>query len=66
MTKYGPITLKWGVTDSTELHDWHEQIIEGDIQRKNIAIVVVDETGSDKAPGGRYRRRGRASTTRPI
>jgi phage tail-like protein len=49
LTKYGPITLKWGVTDSTELHDWHEQIIEGDIQRKNIAIVVVDETGSDKA-----------------
>jgi phage tail-like protein len=49
LTKYGNITLKWGVTDSMLLHDWHRQIVDGDIQRKNIAIVVVDETGADKA-----------------
>lgn len=49
LTKYGNVTLKWGVTDSKELHDWHRQIVDGTIQRKNIAIVVVDETGQDKA-----------------
>lgn len=49
MTKYGNVTLKWGVTDSMALHDWHRQIVNGDIQRKNIAIVVVDESGQDKA-----------------
>jgi phage tail-like protein len=49
LTKFGNITLKWGVTDSMELHDWHRQIVNGDIVRKNIAIVVLDETGSDKA-----------------
>ncbi|MGE0825104.1 MAG: phage tail protein [Candidatus Binatia bacterium] len=49
LTKFGNITLKWGVTDSMDLHNWHRQIVNGDIQRKNIAIVVVDEAGNDKA-----------------
>lgn len=49
LTKFGNVTLKWGVTDSMELHNWHRQIVDGDIQRKNIAIVVVDEAGQDKA-----------------
>ncbi len=49
LTKYGNVTLKWGVTDSMVLYEWHRQIVNGDIQRKNIAIVVVDESGADKA-----------------
>jgi phage tail-like protein len=51
LTKYGNITLKWGVTQSTELHDWHKAIVAGQIQsnRKQVAIVVMDEAGTDKA-----------------
>ena len=49
LTKYGNVTLKWGVTDSVELYQWHQRIVEGNIDRKNIAIVVVDEAGADKA-----------------
>ena len=51
LTKYGDITLKWGITDSMELFDWHRQIVDGDIAngRKNIAIVVQNEAGEDKA-----------------
>jgi phage tail-like protein len=49
LTKFGNVTLKWGVTDSTALYDWHRQIVNGDIVRKNVAIVVVDEAGNDKA-----------------
>jgi phage tail-like protein len=49
LTKYGNVTLKWGITDSLELHNWHRQIVDGDIQRKNIAINVVDEAGENKA-----------------
>ena len=49
LTKYGNVTLKWGITDSLELHNWHRQIVDGDIQRKNIAIIVVNEAGEDKA-----------------
>jgi phage tail-like protein len=51
LTKYGNITLKWGVTDSVELFNWHKAIVAGQIKdnRKQVAIVVVDESGADKA-----------------
>lgn len=51
LTKYGNITLKRGITDSLEISNWHKQIIAGQIQsnRKQVAIVVVDEAGADKA-----------------
>lgn len=49
LTKYGNLTLKWGATDSLELFTWRQQIVDGDIVRKNVAIVVVDESGNDKA-----------------
>lgn len=51
LTKYGNITLKWGVTTSKELYNWHKAIVAGQIQsnRKNVAIVVQDESGADKA-----------------
>jgi phage tail-like protein len=51
LTKYGNITLKWGVTDSMELNDWHKAILAGQIQsnRKPVAIIVMDEAGDPKA-----------------
>ncbi len=51
LTKFGNITLKWGVTDSLELFNWHKQIMAGQIKsnRKQVAIVVLDEAGTDKA-----------------
>jgi phage tail-like protein len=51
LTKYGNITLKWGVTDSTELYEWHKKILAGQIgsQRKKAKIIVQGEDGTDKA-----------------
>lgn len=49
LTKYGNISLKWGITDSMELYNWHKEAASGNIQRKNISIVVIDEAGNDKA-----------------
>ena len=49
LTKYGNVTLKWGITDSMELHDWHRQIVNGDIQRRAVSIVIQDEEGQDRA-----------------
>ena len=49
LTKYGNLSLKWGITDSMELYNWRTQIISGNIQRKSIAVVLIDEAGSDKA-----------------
>lgn len=47
LTKYGNVTLKWGVTTSMELYNWHRQIVDGEIVRKNITIVSVNEIGDD-------------------
>lgn len=51
LTKYGVVTLKWGVTDSTELADWYQEIVNGGIEnaRKQVTINVLGEDGSDKA-----------------
>lgn len=51
LTKYGNVTLKWGITDSKEMSVWHEAIVAGQIQtnRKQVAIIVQDEAGVDKA-----------------
>lgn len=51
LTKYGNVTLKRGVTNSLDLVNWHRQIVDGQIanNRKNVAIIVQDEAGNDKA-----------------
>src|ERR1700704_6873411 len=53
LTKYANVTLKWGITDSVELAEWHQQIVGGatpltDI-RKTVVIRMQDEAGNDKA-----------------
>ena len=47
-TKYPNIVLKWGLTDSTELYDWHHAALTGNIQRKNGSIVQLDFQGNEK------------------
>lgn len=53
LTKYANITLKWGVTDSMELYNWHAKVVEtgsgGEGNRKKVTVVVLDESGRDKA-----------------
>lgn len=51
LTKYGNITLKWGITDSMDLYKWRQQVIDTGAEgaRKNMSIIMVDEAGADKA-----------------
>jgi len=49
LTKYGNLSLKWGVTDSLDLYNWHRKAVDGNVQRKNVAVVLLDEAGNDKA-----------------
>lgn len=49
LTRFGRVTLKRGVTTSLDLFNWHKQIIGGQIVRKNVAIVVLDDAGADIA-----------------
>jgi phage tail-like protein len=50
--KYGNLTLKWGTTDdSIELYNWRKKVEQGQMKeaRRNIAVIVQDEEGNDKA-----------------
>lgn len=54
LTKYGNITLKWGLTvggSALDLFRWHADISAGQIktQRKTVVIAVLDEAGVDSA-----------------
>lgn len=48
LNKYSNITLKWGMTDDTELWDWRKKAIAGKVERKNGSIVLLDESGEEK------------------
>jgi phage tail-like protein len=39
---YPDIVLKWGVTQSRELYNWHLAVINGQLQRRNGSIVLLD------------------------
>jgi phage tail-like protein len=54
LTKYGNITLKWGLAvgaSALDLFKWHQAVSAGAVkdQRKNVAIVVQDEAGQAAA-----------------
>lgn len=53
LTKYANITLKWGLTDSHDLADWHKQVVDDvalvDGVRRTVLIHVMNEAGQDKA-----------------
>ncbi|MEO7863502.1 MAG: phage tail protein [Nitrospirales bacterium] len=47
--KFSNITLKRGVTNSSELHDWHKENIQGVTKRKRVSITAVNEDGTNGA-----------------
>lgn len=48
MTKYSNIVLKRGITDDVELYQWHRQAIQGNVQRRNGSIVLLDRQGTEQ------------------
>ena len=44
--EYSAITLRYGVTRSKELFDWFKTGVKGQLQRKNLSIVLVDGDGT--------------------
>jgi phage tail-like protein len=45
---FTPITLKRGVTTSTELYDWRQTVLDGKADRRNGSIVMLDDTGAER------------------
>jgi conserved hypothetical phage tail region protein len=54
MTKYGTVSLKWGLTvggSALDMFRWHADVSAGQIKdkRKKVVIVAQDEAGADAA-----------------
>jgi phage tail-like protein len=48
-TRYGPITLKRGLTDNTELWDWYKANLDSPVDYKSMSIVFQDHGHNEKA-----------------
>lgn len=46
ITSYGEITLRQGLTRSTELWDWFMATVNGEIQRNAVSIILLDARGT--------------------
>ena len=49
LKKYGHITLRKGLADTTVLYDWITAGIEGEVERKTLTITLLDQTESPVA-----------------
>lgn len=45
---YPDLTLKWGVTTSTDLYEWHRAALNGQIQRRNGSIILLDDQNREQ------------------
>lgn len=48
ITKYPNLTLKRGILDADELWRWHEQVVDGTVERNTITIKLQDIQKEDK------------------
>lgn len=46
---YSNVVLSYGLTESVALWEWFQTVVTGQIQRKNISIVLLDNNGVDEA-----------------
>ena len=44
--EYSAVTLRYGVTKSKDLFDWFKSGARGQVQRKNLSIVLFDGDGT--------------------
>jgi len=44
---YPDITLKFGITDSRELYDWHLDAVKGQIRRLSGSIILKNDAGEE-------------------
>jgi phage tail-like protein len=44
--EYASVTLRYGVTSSRELWSWLQETVQGNVQRKNVSIILLDSQGN--------------------
>jgi phage tail-like protein len=45
---YSSVTLRYGLTASTELWDWLMTAVEGRVSRRNVSVVMLDSAGANE------------------
>lgn len=48
LNKYSNISLKRGVTDDKDIWTWRKKAIDGQVERKNGSIILMDDAGEEK------------------
>lgn len=43
LTKYANIVLRRGITQDADLWDWRQSVVDGDVQRRNGKILLLDD-----------------------
>jgi phage tail-like protein len=43
--EYATVTLRYGMTDSTDLVRWLYQVIGGQVDRRNVSLAMLDDPG---------------------
>lgn len=47
--EYADVTLKYGLTSSSELWSWFLTSVNGRVERRNVSIIVLDADGVSEA-----------------
>jgi phage tail-like protein len=48
VTKYQHLSLNRGIADATELWQWHQDVVNGKIERRQISVVLTDAFGDER------------------
>ena len=48
ITEYPNITLKRGITDLDALWNWHQDVVNGKVERKTVFIILLDSERNEK------------------
>ncbi|MBW4508251.1 MAG: phage tail protein [Scytonematopsis contorta HA4267-MV1] len=48
LVSYGNVTLKRGMTNNDELWKWRQSLMKGVADRREVSIVLLDDTGVEK------------------
>src|SRR3954469_21401464 len=48
LNTYSSITLQRGITDDKELWEWRQKAADGNVERKNGSIILLDDKGEEK------------------
>ncbi len=48
LVSYGNLTLSRGITNDRKLWDWRKKAADGEVERHNISVTLLDDKGNPK------------------